>query len=434
MAYDLREMDPAAACGGRWVGHPPPNPICGAAIDSRKIREGDLFIAVKTERDDGHNYLKQAAERGTAAAIVERADASIPIPQLLVKDSLAALQTMAAARRRQLRTCEVIAIAGSYGKTTTKELLALLLGSDCTCATEGNLNNCIGVPLSVLSIDESRHRYAAIEVGISRPGEMATIAGILAPKHVIFTGISAKHSEFFQSEEALFAEKLLICKSPQQLGGKISLPRRLAAARQLQPFRKNILAQPPSAAEFVLPDPSPGFFEDFSLCLAFCDHFSIDRVAIEERLASWKPPQLRGEIYRHKSLDRWYFADCYNSDLPALLNGAWLFAKKFANMARLFAIGAMSELGRRSGELHRLAGQRLPFAAGDRFLFVGNHTELVAEELVVRGLHRRDARVCSSLEEIKREVNTFSGAVFIKGSRVYAMESLLDFDSCEKEM
>ncbi|MDR2668126.1 MAG: Mur ligase domain-containing protein [Puniceicoccales bacterium] len=432
MAYDLRSMDPAAACGGRWVGNPPDVPIFGAAIDSRKISGGEIFVAIATDRDDGHRYLDRAAACGAAAAIVERPNPSIAIAQLEVADSLRALRAIAAARRRMLSRCEVIAVAGSYGKTTTKELLALLLGRHCTFATEGNLNNSIGVPLSILRIDESVHSRAVFEVGISHPGEMATIAEILAPQHVIFTGLSEKHLEFFPSKDALLEEKLLICGSVKRIGGKIALPRRLAAARQFLPFRENILLPATQHAQFVLPDRSRGFSEDFSLCLAICDHFSIGHGAIAERLSRWRPPHLRGEIYRHLPSGRHYYVDCYNSDLPALLNGAWTFMDRFKNVPRLFALGSMEELGPESEKIHRNAGRRLQFSKGDRFVLIGGHVDAIAHELLRRGLPGCDVKLCCSHAEMKLEIDRFAGAVFLKGSRIHQMEMLVDFANCEK--
>ncbi|MDR1436204.1 MAG: Mur ligase domain-containing protein [Puniceicoccales bacterium] len=430
MVCDLAALAVEKIVGSRWVGGPPPF-ICGASIDSRTIGAGELFVAIKTDRDDGHRYIAQAAALGAAAAIVERVDHSVHLPQLPVGNSILALQAIAAANRRAA-ACEITAIAGSYGKTTTKDLLALLLGENCTCATAGNLNNGFGVALSLLRLDSNRHRYGVFEVGIGAPGEMAPIVNMLSPKNVIFTGLSTKHREFFRSDNALIIEKLSIGRDVRVRGGIVVAPRRLLAMEQFSPLMAVAIGPSPRAANFTLPDSSSGFFEDFSLCLAICEHFSIANETIVKRLRSWTPSPLRGATYAHKFAKRHYYVDCYNSDLRPLLNSAEAFAKKFSSAPRLFAIGAMEELGPESDSIHREAGAKLPLSAGDKFFFIGARCSHIAAGLIGRGLPPERAKLFQTLGQMKSEMESFEGAVFIKGSRAYAMERLVDFANCEK--
>ncbi|MDR0678678.1 MAG: Mur ligase domain-containing protein, partial [Puniceicoccales bacterium] len=406
----------------------PDRPIEGVAIDSRRIRPGELFVAIRTERDDGHHYLVAAAAQGAAAAIVEHFDGRTSLPQLVVRDSLEALRALAAAWRRSW-SGTVIAIAGSYGKTTCKELLALLLGRGCTCATEGNLNNTIGVPLSILSLDRERHRFAAIEVGISKPGEMATIAEVLRPDHVVFTGISSKHLEFFPSRAALLQEKLCICRAAADRGGRIAVLPKFARRRPFRPFREHILSPLPDVNRYLLPDLSPTFREDLALCLAFCEYFSIPVHSISERLQLWRPPPLRGQIFFDGG--RAYFVDCYNSDLPALLHSARAFARRFPRQPRCYVIGGMGELGADSELLHRRAGRNLPFSRNDRFFLVGPETVVLGEELLRRGLLSDRLKIFPDKAALAAALSPIRGPIYLKGSRCYALETLVDLGGCE---
>ncbi|MDR2664327.1 MAG: hypothetical protein LBB14_02250, partial [Puniceicoccales bacterium] len=353
---------------------------------------------------------------------------AVPLAQLAVENSTAALRRLAAAWRNSWNGT-AIAIAGSYGKTTTKELLALLLGRERTCATEGNLNNTIGVPLSLLRIDRERHRFAAIEVGISEPGEMGTIAAILRPDHVIFTGISSKHLEFFRSREALLREKLRICRAAADRGGRIVLPERLALRRAFRSFQSNILLPSPNGGRYRLPDPSPAFAEDFALCLALCEHFSIPADSIGEALSLWEPPPLRGQIIQTEKNS--YFVDCYNSDLPALLRSARAFARRFPRRPRCYVIGGMSELGVDSERLHRRAGRALPFSRGDLFFLLGPETVAIGEELVRRGLSPDRLKIFKEKSALAKALIPISGPVYLKGSRRYGLETLVSADGRE---
>jgi UDP-N-acetylmuramoyl-tripeptide--D-alanyl-D-alanine ligase len=344
------------------------------------------------------------------------------LPQLIVKNSLVALRALAAAWRRSWAGA-VIAIAGSYGKTTCKELLALLLGRDRTCATEGNLNNTIGVPLSILSIDRERHRFAVIEVGISVAGEMETIADVLRPDHVLFTGISSKHLEFFPSRAALLQEKLRICRAAADRGGRIAVSPKLARKRLFRPFQNYILSPSSNVNRYRLPDQSSAFRENFALCFALCEHFSVPARSIGARLRLWRPPPLRGQVFSFAG--RTYYVDCYNSDLPALLHSARVFARRFPRQARSFVIGAMGELGADSELLHRRAGKNLPFSRRDSFFLIGHETIALGEELLRRGLPPDRLKIFQDKAALAAALAPVRGPIYLKGSRCYALETLV---------
>ena len=188
-----RLAEVVAAAGGRLAGADAE--FSGVSIDTRTLERGQLFFALRGERFDGHAFLQAAAEKGAAAAVVERAG-EYGLPQVVVRDVQAALTAFAGAWRRRCQAL-VFGVGGSNGKTTTKELLASILAqAGPTLATRGNLNNHIGVPLTLLSLLPS-HRYAVIEMGANHPGEIAALAALAAPSIALVTNAGDEHLEGF---------------------------------------------------------------------------------------------------------------------------------------------------------------------------------------------------------------------------------------------
>src|SRR5258708_4312976 len=166
--------------GGSW-DRLPGGAIEGFNQDTRTLNAGQVFVALKTGKRDGHDFLGEAQTRGATAALVGRAVSDATLPQLVVADPLAAFQRIAREHRREFHG-PVVGVTGSVGKTSTKDLLALLLGgSPDVLATEGNLNNHIGVPLTLTRLEPAVHRAAVVEAGISEPGEMAVRARGIDP-------------------------------------------------------------------------------------------------------------------------------------------------------------------------------------------------------------------------------------------------------------
>jgi UDP-N-acetylmuramoyl-tripeptide--D-alanyl-D-alanine ligase len=188
-----RLSEVAAATGGRLAGADAA--FAGVSTDSRTIERGQLFFALRGERFDGHAWVAAALARGAAGAVVERA-VDGGAAQVVVPDSLAALAALARHWRGRCRAL-VIGVGGSNGKTTTKELLASILQqAGPTLATRGNLNNHIGVPLTLLGLAPS-HRYAVVEMGANHPGEIAALAAIAGPAIALVTNAGDEHLEGF---------------------------------------------------------------------------------------------------------------------------------------------------------------------------------------------------------------------------------------------
>jgi UDP-N-acetylmuramoyl-tripeptide--D-alanyl-D-alanine ligase len=182
--------------------------ITGIATDSRKVQPGDLFIALRGERYDAHDFLPQVAALGAVAVVAEKVPEEWALPTLLVPDSQVALGQLAAYWRAQFQL-PLIAVTGSNGKTTVKEMLAAILatvyGEAGRCATRGNFNNAIGLPLTLLRL-RPEHQAAVIEMGMNHPGEIASLANLARPTVTLVNNAQREHQEFMQNVEAVAQE------------------------------------------------------------------------------------------------------------------------------------------------------------------------------------------------------------------------------------
>ncbi len=180
----------------------------GVSTDSRSVAAGNLFVALRGERFDAHDYLDDVAAKGAAAVLAERLPEGFALPALLVPDTRVALGQLAAGWRRQF-VVPVIGVTGSNGKTTVKEMIASILvaacGADAVVATRGNLNNDIGVPLTVFRLDAAC-RAAVIELGMNHPGEIAHLTTIAQPTVALVNNAQREHQEFMASVEAVARE------------------------------------------------------------------------------------------------------------------------------------------------------------------------------------------------------------------------------------
>lgn len=454
----MLEFDPrtlAAECGGAWHGVPAA-PITGFAIDSRALHPGDMFVALRSEKRDGHGFVAEAALRGAGAALVARADASVPVAQLVVPDPLAALHAIAHAHRARFPG-PVVAVTGSAGKTSTKDLLAELLGEGGeVLATHGNLNNHLGVPLTLLRSDASRHRCAVVEAGISGPGEMDVLGALIAPDAVVVTRIAAAHLDGLGSIEGVAQEKGRLLAHLRS-GGVAVFPASCLAHRPFDERRaQTLVAMSAEMGSRVLPpgmrpvpyavrhesevtritvtwngSPEPfelrrltsGMASNAALALALAMHLGIGPEILRARLPRWRPAALRGEVRREPG--RVIYLDCYNANPASMLDAMEGFlALAPAEQPRLYVVGCMEELGADAALLHRAAGQAWPLRDCDQLVVFGTY----ADELAAGA--RKSApgavvRVNPDRDEVAGLVRTFTGAIFLKGSRRYALESLL---------
>ena len=349
------------------------------ATDSRKVPAGSLFVALAGERFDAHDFVAQAAASGAAAALVSRW-LDVDIPQLKVADTLVGLQQLARFWRRRF-TIPVVAVTGSNGKTTTKQLLSsVFTARGPVLATIGNLNNHIGVPLTLLGLDDTQ-RTAVIEMGANHAGEIATLAAIAEPNVGVITQAGDAHLEGFGSREgvarakgelfaALGARGIAVINADdhyaplwrQLAGSAATLHFGLAddadiQALHLQPQplggTRFILRTPQGRAEVELPLPGRHNVMN-ALAAAGCGvALGLDAETIAAGLANVQPPPGRLSWTRSERGAR-VLDDTYNANPGSLRAALELLATTPGR--RWLALGNMAELGDDAALLHRQAG------------------------------------------------------------------------------
>ena len=439
--------DLAAWAEGRWTVAPDAA-VTGFGTDTRALRAGDVFVAVRTDRRDGHDFLDAARSQGAAGALVSRAVAA-DLPQLVVDDPLAALRRVAARWRANFKG-QVIGVTGSVGKTSTKELLAALLGAEAF-VTEANLNNLIGVPLMLLRIEQGLHRFAVIEAGMSVPGELGVSAQVVRPDIAIVTNVAPVHLEGVGSLAGIAREKatLVAALAP---GGRAIIPAALLswpefaaqaarcvavqfageAAPAVAParlVRASFLADARGQRSLVLDGEvfplapiSEGLARNAALALVAALEVGRPAEALAAVTARWMPPAGRGSV--HAEADRTFYVDCYNSSPASLLDSARAFDRLSRSSAapRLFLLGGMAELGPTSAQLHRDCGAQLPLRSGDHVVVFGGESAAFLQGVALPGV---ELSVAASVADAAARVAAHRGFVFLKGSRSFALERCL---------
>jgi UDP-N-acetylmuramoyl-tripeptide--D-alanyl-D-alanine ligase len=439
----------AAWTGGAWTAKPAAD-LSGFSVDSRRLSPGQCFVALKTEQRDGHNFVGDALKAGATAALVSRRVLDFALPQLVVADPLAALQAIARQHRRAF-TGRVVGITGSAGKTSTKELLALALGgeSEGVLATEGNLNNHIGVALTLCRLDSTRHSFAVVEAGISGPGEMAVLAGMIEPDITIVTLIAAAHLAELGGLEGVAREKAVLAKSGRKVVFGI-FPVECAEFATFQeiPANRTLVLGPstlfrPGIAEYEVSHvgdqtrvvvklaggtsdiavgrTTDGMARNVALSICAAVTLGIPTADIRRRLLSWHPAPMRGEW--KNSEGRHVYLDCYNANPASMADALAAFgAVAPAEEPRLLVIGCMEELGAESERYHVELGRSITLRKGDHMVAIGSMASAIRAGALAAGNGPEQIETGEAVGPFASRISSFRGSVFVKGSRRYALE------------
>ncbi len=416
----------------------------GVSTDSRSLEPGNLFVALVGERFDGHEYLAQAAGRGAAAAAVCR-EVPAELPLVRVADTRRALGRLAAFWRRRFEI-PLVAVTGSNGKTTVKEMTAAILGAGReVLATRGNLNNDIGVPLTLFRLDE-RHRSAVIEMGANHPGEIAWLTTIAAPTVAVITNAGPAHLEGFGSLEGVAEAKGEIYSGLRPGGTAVvnaddafaDLWRGLAAPRDVLTFglerpadlsadwhpaeggSRLSLRTPWGYAELQLPLPGRHNVMNAlaASAAALAAGASLDEVVqglAGMRAVSGRLRFLAG-IAGARVID-----DTYNAN-PASL-GAALEVLAATPGEHWVVLGDMGELGPGAAELHAEAGRQAAASGVSRLFALG---ELAGEAARAFGGGARAYQEREALLGDLREAMHGDLVILVKGSRRMRMERVVE--------
>ncbi len=449
---------------GHWTALPR-GVLTGFSHDTRALRAGDVFVALRTGKRDGHDFLPAAQTAGASAAIVSTPNPGLALPQLVVADPLAAFQKIAATHRAAFQAAGgiVIGISGSAGKTSTKNLLAGILRPAGVLATEGNLNNHIGVPLTLTRLDPALHRYAVIEVGISAPGEMETLTAMIAPDHAIITMVAPAHTQDLGDIDGVAREKAVLLEHVKANGMRIfpsdclkfsafatlstgialrrttldtvrlmtvpTCAKRIFANVSLTFMAKNTgltlsVNSDSPLHDYTLRCASLGMAQNAALAITLALHLGVSDSQIQSALASWKPAKWRGEILRDSD-GRLFYLDLYNANPASMADALDAFSRVApAGMPRLYVIGCMEELGPDAARHHRELGQNLSqfLRPRDEALLIGDLAPCIAA-----GITPPSSKIiiASASSEIAARIAAFQGAIFLKGSRRHALENAL---------
>jgi UDP-N-acetylmuramoyl-tripeptide--D-alanyl-D-alanine ligase len=440
-----RLLDIAQDCGGSLVGAD--RAFAAVTTDTRKLAAGELFVALRGPNFDGNAYLGEAAARGAAGAIAEHAGPE-GLPVIVVDDALVALQRAAQAWRARL-TLPLVAVAGSNGKTTTKEMIAAILeGCGPTLATAGNLNNHIGVPLTLLRLTAD-HRHAVIEMGANHAGDVTQLAGFAMPQIGIVTNAGAEHLEGFGSlEGAARAEGELFAALGRDGTAILNADDGFAALWRDMTVARIVSFGLGAKADFTAREirtavGSGGFSTRFVLVTPQGEtavelhlagkHNVINAIgaaaaasaagatldAIAAGLARMRPVQGRLQ-WRAAHGGGWIIDDSYNAN-PSSLQAA-IDVLEAVGGRRFLVLGEMAELGAFARDAHLEAGRYARAHGVERLFAIGEATRLAVESFGAGAAWYADADSLAAAVagELAADV-----CVLVKGSRMNRLERVV---------
>jgi UDP-N-acetylmuramoyl-tripeptide--D-alanyl-D-alanine ligase len=433
------------ATGGKVI-RSGPGSFNGISIDSRKIGQGELFVALKGDRFDGHDFLRAALEKGGGALVSKQPVETVEgKTYIYAPDTLKALQDIARSRRLK-KDIPVVAVTGSNGKTTTKELTSAILGKRYrVLKNTGNLNNHIGLPLSLAKM-EDEDEAVVLEMGASRPGEIKQLCDIALPYCGVLTNISLAHLEGFGDIETVRRTKLelldyvkvavvnaddaFMMEGIKASGFKGKLCR-YGINNTAEVYATDIRLHE-RGASFRLHTGAQGFVEMHPKISGMFNIYNILAAASAGSLLDIKLPDIRQAIDSFEGVPMrlelkelngiTVISDVYNAN-PASMEEAVKELVRIKKGRAIAVLGDMLELGPYAGEAHRRIGRLLKELGIDIFIAVGPLMELAASEF--QGVSYT-SRASAEAGELLKDIRKQGDRVLIKGSRGMNMEKVLE--------
>ncbi|MFI4918426.1 MAG: UDP-N-acetylmuramoyl-tripeptide--D-alanyl-D-alanine ligase [Legionellales bacterium] len=423
------------------VGHAEIPDFC---IDTRVLTPGAVYVAMVGEHFDGHDFVKEAEAKGAVAVVVSRETAGVRIPQLVVPDTIQALAAIATAHRLTI-ACPVIALTGSNGKTTVKEMTAAILPAP-SHATKGNLNNHLGAPLSVLAL-KKQHRYAVFELGANHAGEIAHTVAIVRPDVTLINNIAPAHIAGFGSidgvarakgelHQGLSASGIAVINDDdayahfwdELLADKKIL--RFSASHPSDVCAQNVrmdaqgcghftLIAAGASVEVDLQVPGAHNVQNALAAAACCSALGVALTDIQHGLNHFRGVSGRMTVLPGKN-HATVIDDTYNANLRSVLTALAVLAQRPGK--KIFVFGDMGELGAWTAQHHQEVGTAARQLGIDMLLSCGSHSALAAQAFGLGGRHflTKAELVPHVLEELAPNTT-----VLVKGSRSSAMEDIV---------
>ena len=402
----------------------------GVTTDSRAISEGALFFALRGASFDGNRFAIDALRKGASVAVIDDATVRENAPEELierlfvVEDTLRALQDLAREHREALGI-PILSVAGSNGKTTTKELVSRVLAEKYEVyATRGNLNNHIGVPLTLLAMDHTTE-FGVVEMGASACGEIALLASIAQPNYGILTNIGRSHLEGFGGVEGIRRGKGELFDFLNATGGRAFVPADDNVLSEMAAERENM------AVEYFAFATSNGVehqlkgdynLKNIAAAMSIGRYFDVDENRIRHAIATYTPTNNRSQ--RTVTDRNTLIADCYNANPSSMRASLESFLSERSELPRVCILGDMLELGEWSAEEHRSIVELIAAADFERIWLVGKHFTEAATTIA------NNPRVScfASREQVAERLETdpIEGAlVLVKGSHSIGLEKLI---------
>ena len=444
-----------AACDGELVKGDPETLVHRVCTDSRTAQTGDLFFALPGEHFDGHNFLGEVAKRGSAAVVIEHKRRPAKLPAcavVVVNDTRQALGRLAVAYRRDF-TLPLIAVGGSNGKTTTKELIATVLRQKvATLWSEASFNNDIGVPLTLLRLEEM-HQAAVLEVGTNHPGELVPLLKMIQPKFGVITNIGREHLEFFGDLAGVLNEEGQLAQVLPQDGrlfvsGDDEWTEQLVHRTQAGVVRVGLNEDSDWRAHSVRPDtkgvafrvdaPNPELNGEYRInllgrhqvvnalfAIAVGAELGLNREEIQRGLAECQPPKMRLQFYEVGGIR--VLDDAYNANADSMAAALETLKELPCKGRRVAVLGDMAELGAHSEAAHAEVGRRTAETGVGQLLAVGKMAPVMAQGARDAGLTRvmEFADVEATVAALKTFLKT-GDVVLLKASRATRLERIAE--------
>lgn len=431
---ELSARELASICEGILYGESAT--FSGFCIDSREVKEGNVFVALKGSRHDGHDFAQEAFSRGAVGAIVQR---GIKVPKgkfyVLVDDTLEALRRIALYRRR-LFTGRVIGVAGSAGKTTTKEMIAFLLSKiGKVCKTPKNYNSQIGLPFSIANFEEDC-QFWVVEMGASQKGDVKNLIKLAKPHVRVITAIGEEHLETFGCLDDVILGNGEIFEDMQEEDVAV-LPKYVSHCYELKnvitfgeggDLQATNIKLSKEGITFQVEDvslslrvPSLAILENALCSLGVLKALGYNWKELSHHLAEFCPAPQRFHLIRKGSF--LIIDDTYNANPPSVRKA--LLSLSLFDGHRIAILGDMLELGPMSEAYHREVGKLCAELGIDACIFYGTHMRFAYEECLK---HSASCYHSSSKEEVLRYLSSLireGSVILVKGSRGMKMEELL---------
>jgi len=451
----------AEACGAEIIGGVADAEVKAVCTDSRAAKAGDLFFAIKGDKFDGHDFVAEVAVKNVAAIVVEKKKMpafELNCPLLAVKDVRAALGKLASAYRREF-SLPVIAVGGSNGKTTVKELLASVLRQKfSTLWSEASFNNDIGVPMTLLRLGKS-HEVAVLEAGTNHPGELAPLVKMIAQKFGVITSIGREHLEFFgdvagvAQEEGWLAE-LLPADGKLFLNGDSEWSDKIAARTKAQVVRVGLgekndwrakkIRLDKNGVTFQVAAPEEKFAGEYRVSLlgkhqavnalfaaAIGAELGLTRDEIRDGLVACQPAKMRLNFWEANGVR--VLDDSYNANADSTVAALETLCGLPLQGRRVAVLGDMAELGAHSAAAHAEVGRRAAELAVGQLFAVGKMAAVTAQAARDAGLMRvfEFAEVEAALGVVRSFVKP-GDVVLLKASRAARLERIAEMLKAEK--